>query len=908
MSEISVVVTGSTSISSTVGNGDSVSVNVGDQTIGGGNGAAATIQVGTVTTLAPTASATVVNAGTSYAAKLDFSIPRGVTGLTGATGPANSLSIGSVSTGTTAAVSITGTAPSQSLAFVLPIGPQGVVGPAGPSAALSVGSVSTGATAAVTITGTSPSQVISFVIPPGPQGPQGNDGGLVEYQSTATHIQWRYVGGTTWTNLVALSAITGPSSTLTVGSVTTGATAAVSITGTAPSQSISFVLPPGPKGDTGSTGSTGSTGAAGPANSLSVGSVTTGSTAAVTITGSAPSQVVSFVIPPGPQGPQGNDGGLVEYQTTATHIQWRYVGGTTWTNLVALSAITGPAGPSGSTNLSDAAPSALGTAASGTSTLASRADHVHATPAISAISGLQTALDGKAGTTHTHTASQITDFATQAAKYGPVTSVNGSTGAVTVTGGATLSDATPQPLGIAAAGSSTVASRSDHVHLLPTISYTALSNVPTSFTPATHTHAATDVTSGTFASARLPLATSTAAGAVTIGTGLGVSSGVISASFSDTTPSALGTAAAGTSSLASRSDHVHALPTISYTALSNVPTSFTPAAHTQAASTISDFATQAALYGPVTSVATRTGAITLTKADVGLSAVDNVADASKPVSTAQAAADAAVQAYAIQRANHTGSQPASTITGLAAVATSGTYSSLTGIPSTFAPSSHTHAMSEVSGLLVNSYFPTSYLPRATTAAVGVVSVSTGLAVNTSGALSVDVAPGAPQSITDNGSGTISWTASTTGTSVTYEVQSTADSGATYVNYTSSTNDTFVVYIVLGGRKFRVRARNAAGVAGPWGYQSPLVTQQQASNYTVGAGLVTTDGTLYAAVQSVAGRTGTITLTNADVSGVVASNTTGITGSDAITNMVSLTAAEYAALGSKSVSTLYVIVG
>jgi hypothetical protein len=37
MSEISVVVVGSTSINSVVGNGDTVNVNVGDQTVGGGN-------------------------------------------------------------------------------------------------------------------------------------------------------------------------------------------------------------------------------------------------------------------------------------------------------------------------------------------------------------------------------------------------------------------------------------------------------------------------------------------------------------------------------------------------------------------------------------------------------------------------------------------------------------------------------------------------------------------------------------------------------------------------------------------------------------------------------------------------------------------------------------------------------
>ena len=61
----------------------------------------------------------------------------------------------------------------------------------------------------------------------------------------------------------------------------------------------------------------------------------------------------------------------------------------------------------------------------------------------------------------------------------------------------------------------------------------------------------------------------------------------------------------------------------------------------------------------------------LTKSDVGLSNVDNTSDANKPVSTAQASADAAVQAFAIQRSNHTGTQSAATITGLAAVATSG---------------------------------------------------------------------------------------------------------------------------------------------------------------------------------------------------------------------------------------------
>ncbi len=45
---------------------------------------------------------------------------------------------------------------------------------------------------------------------------------------------------------------------------------------------------------------------------------------------------------------------------------------------------------------------------------------------------------------------------------------------------------------------------------------------------------------------------------------------------------------------------------------------------------------------------------------------------------------------------------------------------------------------------------------------------------------------------------------------------------------------------------------------------------------------------------------------ADIAKMVESDTTGITGADAITNMVSLTAAEYAAIGSPSATTFYVI--
>lgn len=60
---------------------------------------------------------------------------------------------------------------------------------------------------------------------------------------------------------------------------------------------------------------------------------------------------------------------------------------------------------------------------------------------------------------------------------------------------------------------------------------------------------------------------------------------------------------------------------------------------TDSPSTLADWK-QLTAGGDVTSVAGRTGAVVLAKADVGLGNVDNTADTAKPVSVAQAAADA----------------------------------------------------------------------------------------------------------------------------------------------------------------------------------------------------------------------------------------------------------------------------
>ena len=98
------------------------------------------ISIGNTTTGAPGTNAVVTNTGTAEDAILNFTIPRGATGVagpTGATGPTGptgptgetpTISIGTVTTGdpgTQAAASITGTAPNYILNLTIPQGPTG---------------------------------------------------------------------------------------------------------------------------------------------------------------------------------------------------------------------------------------------------------------------------------------------------------------------------------------------------------------------------------------------------------------------------------------------------------------------------------------------------------------------------------------------------------------------------------------------------------------------------------------------------------------------------------------------------------------------------------------------------------------------------------------------------------------
>ena len=78
--------------------------------------------------------------------------------------------------------------------------------------------------------------------------------------------------------------------------------------------------------------------------------------------------------------------------------------------------------------------------------------------------------------------------------------------------------------------------------------------------------------------------------------------------------------------------------------------------------------TKAILDSLIAHAASTSNPHAVTKAQVGLSDVDNTSDINKPVSTAQALADTAVQNFSIARANHTGSQLASTISDFTAAA------------------------------------------------------------------------------------------------------------------------------------------------------------------------------------------------------------------------------------------------
>jgi hypothetical protein len=151
----------------------------------GTNGTAATVAVGTVTTGAAGSSATVTNTGTTSAAVLAFSIPRGDAGTNGTNGTAATVAVGTVTTGaagSSASITNSGTTSAATLNFTIPRGDAGTNGTNGTAATIAVGTVTTGAagtSAIITNAGTSSAAILNFTIPRGDTGAGGGGSGTV---------------------------------------------------------------------------------------------------------------------------------------------------------------------------------------------------------------------------------------------------------------------------------------------------------------------------------------------------------------------------------------------------------------------------------------------------------------------------------------------------------------------------------------------------------------------------------------------------------------------------------------------------------------------------------------------------------------------------------------------------------
>jgi hypothetical protein len=263
----------------------------------GSPGEAATISVGTTSTGLPGTNASVTNTGTSSAAVLNFTIPRGEKGDkgdTGSTGSAATVEVGATSTGaagTNASVTNTGTSSAAVLNFTIPRGDKGDkgdTGSAGAAATISVGTVTTGAEgsdATVTNSGTSSAAVFDFTIPRGATGATGGKGDKGDQ---------------------------GDAATISVGTTTTGAAgtnASVTNSGTTGAAVLDFTIPRGNKGDKGDKGDTGNPG---DAATVTVGTVTTGApgtSATVVNSGTSSAAVLDFTIPRGDKGESGSGAG-----------------------------------------------------------------------------------------------------------------------------------------------------------------------------------------------------------------------------------------------------------------------------------------------------------------------------------------------------------------------------------------------------------------------------------------------------------------------------------------------------------------------------------------------------------------------------------------------------------------------
>ena len=255
----------------------------------GADGITPTLKVGTVTTLAAGSNATVTMSKNNNEYTLNFGIPKGNKGDTGASGGSGettvvnpTITIGTVTNGDTASATITGDSPNYTLNLVLPKGDTGAKGDKGDAGTkgadgitptIAVGTTTTGeagTNANVTMSKSGTTYTFNFTIPKGVKGDKGDagaDGAKGEKGDPFTYADF------TSEQLAALKGAKGDKGdrgetgadgvtpTLSIGTVTTGAagsSASVTMGGTAPSYILNFTIPKGDKGDTGASGSGGS--------------------------------------------------------------------------------------------------------------------------------------------------------------------------------------------------------------------------------------------------------------------------------------------------------------------------------------------------------------------------------------------------------------------------------------------------------------------------------------------------------------------------------------------------------------------------------------------------------------------------------------------------------------------------
>ena len=245
----------------------------GDAGAKGANGITPTLRVGSTSTGNTGTNANVTMTDSNNVYTLNFVIPKGAKGDAGAKGQDGAkgadgitptLKVGTVTTlaaGSNATVTMSKNNNEYTLNFGIPKGNKGDTGASGSSGeatvvnpTITIGTVTNGDTASATITGDSPNYTLNLVLPKGAKGDKGDTGAAGTDGAKGDKGDKGEKGDT------GAKGADGQTPTFEVGTVSTGAagsTATVTITGTAPNYVLNFTIPKGDKGDAGEAGSGG---------------------------------------------------------------------------------------------------------------------------------------------------------------------------------------------------------------------------------------------------------------------------------------------------------------------------------------------------------------------------------------------------------------------------------------------------------------------------------------------------------------------------------------------------------------------------------------------------------------------------------------------------------------------------